>query len=197
MVAEQSTRSPAGVCRHIASKSTALLISGCPLKLCCYPVHVSSLLAGGTRYVRWQLGLLQTLHQHVDKDQTVTLSGSSRAFCVVSTGYEPRGLFNVVEFVMNDKESSGSISLEHALQVSRRWHLSEMGQRRVQYILSENHFCPCQADWKNWIVATDVCSTLCSTSSELRRPVVVCLYHALQSSSVADDVPEKHAPCVP
>jgi hypothetical protein len=32
-------------------------------------------------------------------------------------GYEPRGLFNVCEFVMNDKESSGSISLEEALQI--------------------------------------------------------------------------------
>eukprot|EP00879_Flechtneria_rotunda_P008116 GHRR01008501.1.p1 GENE.GHRR01008501.1~~GHRR01008501.1.p1 ORF type:complete len:190 (+),score=47.52 GHRR01008501.1:243-812(+) len=34
-----------------------------------------------------------------------------------STGYEPRGLFNVVEFVMNDKEGTGSISLEEALQI--------------------------------------------------------------------------------
>jgi calmodulin len=32
-------------------------------------------------------------------------------------GYEPRGLFNVVEFMMNDKESTGSISLEEALQI--------------------------------------------------------------------------------
>eukprot|EP00879_Flechtneria_rotunda_P020788 GHRR01021883.1.p3 GENE.GHRR01021883.1~~GHRR01021883.1.p3 ORF type:complete len:107 (+),score=29.12 GHRR01021883.1:341-661(+) len=32
-------------------------------------------------------------------------------------GYEPRGLFNVVEFVMNDKEGTGSISLEEALQI--------------------------------------------------------------------------------
>ena len=34
------------------------------------------------------------------------------------TGYEPRGLFNVVEFVMNDKEGVGYISLEEAMQVS-------------------------------------------------------------------------------
>ncbi|WIA20353.1 hypothetical protein OEZ85_006184 [Tetradesmus obliquus] len=34
-----------------------------------------------------------------------------------STGYEPRGLFNVVEFVMNDKSGSGCISLEEALQI--------------------------------------------------------------------------------
>lgn len=32
-------------------------------------------------------------------------------------GYEPRGLFNVVEFVMNDKSGSGCISLEEALQI--------------------------------------------------------------------------------
>lgn len=31
------------------------------------------------------------------------------------TGYEPRGLFNVVEFVMNDKDGSGFISLEEAM----------------------------------------------------------------------------------
>lgn len=33
------------------------------------------------------------------------------------TGYEPRGLFNVVEFVMNDKEGAGFISLEEAMQI--------------------------------------------------------------------------------
>jgi hypothetical protein len=36
---------------------------------------------------------------------------------LLHAGYEPRGLFNVCEFVMNDKESSGSISLEEALQI--------------------------------------------------------------------------------
>jgi calmodulin len=34
-----------------------------------------------------------------------------------ATGYEPRGFFNVVEFVMNDKESTGQISLEEAMQI--------------------------------------------------------------------------------
>ena len=33
------------------------------------------------------------------------------------TGYEPRGLFNVVEFVMNDKKGNGFITLEEAMQV--------------------------------------------------------------------------------
>eukprot|EP01026_Neomeris_dumetosa_P071597 TRINITY_DN7246_c0_g1_i4.p4 TRINITY_DN7246_c0_g1~~TRINITY_DN7246_c0_g1_i4.p4 ORF type:complete len:130 (-),score=8.48 TRINITY_DN7246_c0_g1_i4:317-706(-) len=33
------------------------------------------------------------------------------------TGYEPRRLFNVVEFVMNDKEGSGCVSLEEAMQI--------------------------------------------------------------------------------
>jgi calmodulin len=33
------------------------------------------------------------------------------------SGYEPRGLFNVVEFVMNDKTGTGCISLEEALQI--------------------------------------------------------------------------------
>ncbi len=33
------------------------------------------------------------------------------------TGYEPRGLFNVVEFVMNDKEGAGFITLEEAMQI--------------------------------------------------------------------------------
>lgn len=33
------------------------------------------------------------------------------------TGYEPRGLFNVVEFVMNDKKSAGHISLEEAMEI--------------------------------------------------------------------------------
>ena len=33
------------------------------------------------------------------------------------TGYEPRRLFNVVQFVMNDKEGSGNVSLEGAMQI--------------------------------------------------------------------------------
>ena len=33
------------------------------------------------------------------------------------TGYEPRGLFNVVEFVMNDKKGAGFISLEEAMEI--------------------------------------------------------------------------------
>lgn len=33
------------------------------------------------------------------------------------TGYEPRGLFNVVEFVMNDKKGAGHISLEEAMEI--------------------------------------------------------------------------------
>ena len=35
----------------------------------------------------------------------------------VLTGYEPRRLFNVVQFVMNDKEGSGNVSLEGAMQI--------------------------------------------------------------------------------
>lgn len=34
-----------------------------------------------------------------------------------SAGYEPRSLFNVVQFVMNDKEGSGHVSLEGAMQI--------------------------------------------------------------------------------
>lgn len=47
------------------------------------------------------------------------------------TGYEPRGLFNVVEFVMNDKEGAGFITLEEAMQIMYlrygrcEWHAFE------------------------------------------------------------------------
>ena len=34
-----------------------------------------------------------------------------------TAGYEPRRLFNVVQFVMNDKEGSGNVSLEGAMQI--------------------------------------------------------------------------------
>lgn len=33
------------------------------------------------------------------------------------TGYEPRRFFNVVEFLLNDKDDSGSVSLEEATQI--------------------------------------------------------------------------------
>ncbi len=32
-------------------------------------------------------------------------------------GFEPRRLFNVVQFVMNDKDSKGHVSLENAMQI--------------------------------------------------------------------------------
>ncbi|XRA98890.1 calmodulin [Pycnococcus provasolii] len=33
------------------------------------------------------------------------------------TGFEPRRLFNVVEFLINDKDNSGTVSLEEAMQI--------------------------------------------------------------------------------
>mmetsp|Transcript_1464 Transcript_1464/g.4989 ORF Transcript_1464/g.4989 Transcript_1464/m.4989 type:complete len:184 (-) Transcript_1464:201-752(-) len=33
------------------------------------------------------------------------------------SGYEPRRLFNVVEFLMNDKDDSGSVCVEEAMQI--------------------------------------------------------------------------------
>mmetsp|Transcript_1642 Transcript_1642/g.6238 ORF Transcript_1642/g.6238 Transcript_1642/m.6238 type:complete len:178 (+) Transcript_1642:146-679(+) len=33
------------------------------------------------------------------------------------TGYEPRRLFNVVEFLMNDKDNDGAVSVEEAMQI--------------------------------------------------------------------------------
>ena len=33
------------------------------------------------------------------------------------TGYEPRRLYNVVEFLVNDKDDSGSVSVEEATQI--------------------------------------------------------------------------------
>lgn len=37
--------------------------------------------------------------------------------CSCSSGYEPRRLFNVVEFLMNDKDDNGSVSVEEAMQI--------------------------------------------------------------------------------
>mmetsp|Transcript_39544 Transcript_39544/g.75773 ORF Transcript_39544/g.75773 Transcript_39544/m.75773 type:complete len:186 (+) Transcript_39544:332-889(+) len=34
-----------------------------------------------------------------------------------ATGYEPRRLFNVVEFIMNDKDESGTVSVEEAMSI--------------------------------------------------------------------------------
>ena len=34
-----------------------------------------------------------------------------------TAGFEPRRLFNVVQFVMNDKDSKGHVSLENAMQI--------------------------------------------------------------------------------
>jgi calmodulin len=41
---------------------------------------------------------------------------------MIMPGYEPRGLFNVVEFVMNDRDCRGAISLEEALQITYLRH---------------------------------------------------------------------------
>jgi calmodulin len=36
---------------------------------------------------------------------------------LVAAGYEPRRLNNVVEFMMNDKDDSGTVSAEEAMQI--------------------------------------------------------------------------------
>ena len=38
-------------------------------------------------------------------------------YAISPSGYEPRRLFNVVEFLMNDKDDSGSVSVEEAMQI--------------------------------------------------------------------------------
>ena len=35
-------------------------------------------------------------------------------------GLEPRGFFNVVQFVMSDRDSVGSVSLQEAMQLVRK-----------------------------------------------------------------------------
>lgn len=49
------------------------------------------------------------------------------------TGYEPRGLFNVVEFVMNDKQGVGFISLEEAMEIM----YLRYGRSQLDYQLEE------------------------------------------------------------
>ena len=36
---------------------------------------------------------------------------------VVSAGSEPRTLFNVIQFVMNDRDNRSQVSLEEAMQI--------------------------------------------------------------------------------
>ena len=50
-------------------------------------------------------------------NQTLSCNLLHSSVCTVSTGYEPRRLFNVVQFVMNDKEGLGNVSLEGAMQI--------------------------------------------------------------------------------
>ena len=38
-------------------------------------------------------------------------------YLLLNIGYEPRRFFNVVEFLLNDKDDSGSVSLEEATQI--------------------------------------------------------------------------------
>ena len=54
-----------------------------------------------------------------DCDKKVSWSEFSSMFTRAkedTSGYEPRRLYNVVEFLMNDKDDSGSVSLEEAMQ---------------------------------------------------------------------------------
>lgn len=57
-------------------------------------------------------------------DQTGTVRGDISARSSISSsfsrriaGYEPRRLFNIVEFIMNDRDGSGSVSVEEATQI--------------------------------------------------------------------------------
>lgn len=47
----------------------------------------------------------------------ICLHPHQSAYTCPLAGYEPRRLFNVVQFVMNDKEGSGNVSLEGAMQI--------------------------------------------------------------------------------
>ena len=52
--------------------------------------------------------------------QSVRVKQTTSAFLITfncSAGYEPRRLFNVVEFLMNDKDDNGSVSVEEAMQI--------------------------------------------------------------------------------
>jgi calmodulin len=37
--------------------------------------------------------------------------------CLYRAGYEPRRLYNVTEFLMNDKDGSGKVSVEEVMQI--------------------------------------------------------------------------------
>jgi len=54
-----------------------------------------------------------------------------------TTGYEPRRLFNVVEFMMNDKDESGTVSMEEAMNVLYMRNGKDMLDEQVKEIFGE------------------------------------------------------------
>ena len=68
----------------------------------------------------------QAMYHRCNNDKTGLYAHASGSLFTISlpsdlcrprVGYEPRRLFNVVQFVMNDKEGSGNVSLEGAMQI--------------------------------------------------------------------------------
>ena len=83
----------------------------------------------GSRWWLWQVCQLVWVSGHVS-----SMPGWPNWYCVVRgdigarsplsssfsrriSGYEPRRLFNIVEFIMNDRDGSGSVSVEEATQI--------------------------------------------------------------------------------
>ena len=64
------------------------------------------------------------------------LESDTRALCGVhaQTGLEPRKLFNVVEFMMHDKDSSGTIDMDECMEILfRRFGKEDLEQRTNEF----------------------------------------------------------------
>ena len=64
----------------------------------------------------------QTMYNRCRQDKTGKTPTFGRVLdlillLITYAGYEPRRLFNVVEFLMNDKDDSGTVSIEEVMQI--------------------------------------------------------------------------------
>ena len=127
--------------------------------------------ASVTGTVRWLLGFrcnmtnVKDLIWEVDEDSDGCLSWQEfkNMFYRVrndKTGWEPRQLYNVVEFMMHDKDCSGTIDMEECMEILFRRFGKEQLEAKV------NEFFGQDEDGDNEVTFTEFLNVACGGDTE-------------------------------
>ena len=73
---------------------------------------------------------------------------------MAQTGLEPRKLFNVVEFMMHDKDSSGTIDMDECMEILFRRFGKDQLEERTNGAPRVGHGAGCSWPWEHGELAS-------------------------------------------